>query len=205
MEHWQLAAPGLKPELDAAGRMLREKRGISTPVGDRRETAGAFTDFWESMESVRIIMASLAECENSPQGHFDLVLEPDEALSFVGNQRMVVWLGSDATMSLVGTIDFPNHIYTRFEWGAVALPLSQVAGWGRDSRDLISLAEFAGVVCAAAAWGGKWGRCWVRYAGDNTNVVGRIRSRADGNKCARFFIRLLTRLEQAGGFNLLLV
>ena len=106
-----------------------------------------------------------------------------------------MWIGSDATLTICGTIDFTHQIYTRFSPGEAISSVLEEHLTGQQDGLIIAVTELCSIVLFLMISPTRYQHKLIAYTGDNQNVISWLNSRKAGNPLARFLLRLLYRLE----------
>ena len=99
LERWGARARPLLPELSAVDKLLRNRRGESDPAGGGNAMMQARSDFWETMEFVRISMLTPNFWSAAFTSSFFRILPAHEKLSFAEYRKNSVWAGLSARCS----------------------------------------------------------------------------------------------------------
>ena len=189
--------PQLRPELPVIDALLSENNsdgGYAHPGGSVAEKEVAWRAWDETVELFRIWFE--APYEGSFEGAFTDMLSARELLALPGKAEALRWVGGDATLDVVGTLDWKSKRYMR----EPAKEILEVLRWAPELQDeevkiKIALAELVCYVGYAAAEGQSWGGEVIAYATDNMNVRAWLTSRKAKCALARHLLRILGMLE----------
>ena len=121
-------------------------------------------------------------------------------LSFNTERNRAIWLGPDATLGNCDAVDHTHRMFTVFEVAGYVDFLSELTGLPREDYELISIAESLSVIAFLILRSHNLDACVICYVGDNQNVATWIRDRRPGNRVAKYFVRILNRLENERNF-----
>lgn len=206
MQYWLVVNPSLRAEVGAIGRALAfVKPAIPYLVlkGDPEEAAAVLTELWDTVELARL-MAEVPELWTSHfTSSFPTVLPPRERLGMPGEAERVVWLGSDATPTRVGAIDWTHSTFFEGDVEAFWPRLVDIVGRHEPKELIVSAAELLSVVVMSAASSAAWAGRLVLYLGDNMNVVAWLGGTNPKNPFARHLLRCLTHLQTRDSWQML--
>ena len=199
-EHWGMRNSSLAPEMHAIDKLLCSYRGMSRPRGAVNILKQAHYEFWDTLEVFRINMSNPEWWGASYRSSFNGVLTLPERLSFNTERDRAVWFGSGATMTRCAAVDHTNKIFTVFEVSPYSDFLSELTGLPRGDYEIIAIDEFLSSIAFLIIRAADLDACVICYAGDNQNLVTWIRERRPGNRVAKYFVRILNRLESENNF-----
>ena len=195
-----IAMPHLRTELPVLDTMLSEtlsQGGFVRPKlqkGSDEEKEAAWAAWDETLEMLRVSFE--VPYEGNFEATFDTVLTPRELLAVPGTEQRLRWVGGDATLEVIGTLDWKEKRYMR---EPAKMMLSVLEGapelCGEEPEVRIALAELVCIVGFAAAEGPRWGAEVVAYATDNMNVRSWLATRKSRTPMARHLLRILGMLE----------
>ena len=195
-----IAMPHLRTELPVLDTMLSEtlsQGGFVRPKlqGETEEESDAAWNAWdETLEMLRVSFE--VPYEGNFEAAFDTVLTPRELLAVPGTEQRLRWIGGDATLEVIGTLDWKDKRYMR---EPAKMMLSVLEGapelCGEEPEVRIALAELVCIVGFAAAEGPRWGAEVIAYATDNMNVRSWLATRKSRTPMARHLLRILGMLE----------
>ena len=195
-----IAMPHLRTELPVLDTMLSEnlsRGGYVCPKTSRgtEDEIGQAWDAWdETLELLRVSFE--VPYEGNFEATFDTVLTPRELLAVPGTEQRLRWVGGDATLEVIGTLDWKEKRFMR-EPARMMLSVLGTAPelCGEEVEVRIALAELVCIVGFAAAEGARWGGEVVAYATDNMNVRSWLATRKARTPMARHLLRILGMLE----------
>ena len=199
-EHWSLCNSSLGPELHGVDRMLRSYRGMSRPRGDLAELKQSYFDFWDTLEIFRINTSDPNWRSVTYRSSFVNVLSLPERMSFNEQRYNTIWVVSDATINRYAAVNHSHMAFAVFDTECYYDFLSGLTGLPRGDYVLIAIAEFLSLVAFSIAIASELKCKTVCYVGGNQNVVGRVRHKRPGNRVAKYFLRILRRLENENDF-----
>ena len=201
---WATIVVGLKNELKAADVFLGGvDGGASIRPGKHVKTEGqeieAWEDLWALFEDCRWLCARSETWAEKFGGDIRELLPAMERLSLPGQMKVAaVFVSSDATLDVLGAIDWTNGLACREE-------LEQLKPWIRrvleaegiqeDQKIAIHIGEMLSFVAFACKVGPAWTGKIVIYGGDNKIVYNWITSRKSGVRAGRLLIRVLNLVE----------
>ena len=170
-QYASIVMPQLRPELPVIDALLSENNshgGYAHPGGSVAEKEVAWRAWDETVELFRIWFE--APYEGSFEGAFTDMLSARELLALPGKAEALRWVGGDATLDVVGALDWKSKRYMR----EPAKEILEVLRWAPELQDeevkiKIALAELVCYVGYAAAEGQSWGGEVIAYATDNMN------------------------------------
>ena len=195
-----IAMPQLRTELPVIDTMLSESLSQGgyvrpkTARGTEDEETQAWAAWDETLELLRVSFE--VPYEGNFEAAFDTVLTPRELLAVPGTEQRLRWIGGDATLEVIGTLDWKEKRFMR-EPARMMLSVLESAPelCGEEVEVRIALAELVCIVGFAAAEGLRWGGEVVAYATDNMNVRSWLASRKARTPMARHLLRILGMLE----------
>ena len=199
-EHWSLCNASLGPELHVIDRLLCSYRGLSQPRGDEPKLKQLYYDFWDTMETIRVNMSDSRWWSTTYTTSFHNILSLQERLSFQPTRSAMMWLGSDATLQGCAAVNHTLKTFTVFRSTDYIDFLSDLTGLPRGDYELIAITEYLSFICFVVAQAPVLKGFFVRYVGGNQNVANWIKYKRPGNRVAKYFTRILSRLESEWGF-----
>ena len=204
---WGVVAPGLKNELKSADVFMGGLDGAAkvrpklTGRGDStREEDSLWEDLWELFEDCRWLCARSETWSDKFGGSLKELLPPMERLSLPGGLgEGPVFVSSDATLDLIGAIDWTNGVVCREEVKHLAFWVKQVLeaeGLDGEGRLAIHVGEMLSFVAFACQVGFVWAGRVVIFGGDNKIVYHWVLSRRSGTRAGRLLIRVLNLVER---------
>ena len=157
-------------------------------------------DYEEAVEIFRLLAALPERWETRWANGLAGMLSPAEQLALPGVES--VWVGSDATLDVLGAVDWDAKVYFRSPVAPFFGAFSEAAG-DEEAEVIIAISELLGFAVMAASRWRDWRGKVVVYVGDNLNVITWLERRGPRNRFARHVIRVVTFLEVEGGFRLL--
>ena len=106
-----VAQPLVRPELAVLDTLPRGIPAGQTLVACR--DARVWQEFDHSMELVRLLVGEPELWTSAFRSSFFMALAPNERLSIPGEESRRVWVGSDATLTMLGFTDWTNKVYLR--------------------------------------------------------------------------------------------
>ena len=205
-QYASIALPPLRTELSVLDVMLSANKadgGLIRPnvEGEAAEEA-AWTAWDETVELLRVWFE--VPCESHFEATFDEMLTPRELLAIPGRGERLRWVGGDATLEVIGTLDWKSKAFMREPAGVMLEVLSGAPELcGEEVEVRIALAELVCYVGYAAAVCHEWGGEIVAYATDNMNVRVWLATRRARTPMARHLLRILGMLESRYRFRTL--
>lgn len=197
-QYASIAIPQLRTELSVIDVMLSTHQAdggfIHPNVEGEAATEAAWQAWDETVELLRVWFE--VPQENSFEATFEEMLTPRELLAVPGRSERLRWVGGDATLEVIGTLDWKSQTFMR-EPSGVMLEVLRTAPelCGEDVEVRIAIAELVCYVGYAAAVCEAWGGEIVAYATDNMNVRMWLASRKARAPLARHLLRILGMLE----------
>ena len=204
-QYASIVMPQLRPELPVLDTLLSEKYsdgGYAFPGGDAEEREVAWQAWDETVELFRVWFETPTEGEF--EGAFTDMLSARELLALPGKASTLRWIGGDATLEVIGTLDWKDKRYMRESAKEILEVLKQAPELrGEEVKVKIALAELVCYVGFAAAEGERWGGETLAYATDNMNVRAWLTTRKARCPLARHLLRILGMLESRWNFRTL--
>ena len=201
---WAVIVKGLKNELKAADLFLGGVNGNafirpSTTVDTDQKEELAWEDLWAFFEDCRCLCARSETWSEKFGGDIRELLPPMERLAIPGQlQLAAVFVSSDATLDVLGAIDWTNGLMCREELDTLKLWIRQVLeseGIAEDSKLAIHVGEMLSFVAFACKVGPRWVGKIVIYGGDNKVVYNWINGRKSGVRAGRLLVRVLNLIK----------
>lgn len=172
-QYASIAIPPLRTELSVLDVMLSANKadgGYIRPNVEGQDAAEAAWRAWdETVELLRVWFE--APYESQFEATFDEMLTPRELLAIPGRSERFRWIGGDATLEVIGTLDWKSKAFMREPAGVMLEVLRHAPELcGEEIEVRIALAELVCYVGYAAAVCQTWGGEVVAYATDNMNV-----------------------------------
>ena len=204
-QYASIVMPQLRPELPVLDALLSESHsdgGYAYPGGSEQEQRASWHAWDETVELFRVWFETPSD--GSFEGAFTDMLSARELLALPGQAGTLRWIGGDATLEVIGALDWKNRRYMR-ESAKEILEVLQHAPEldGEEVKIKIALAELVCYVGFAAAEAHQWGGNTVAYATDNMNVRAWLTSRKARCPLARHLLRILGMLESRWSFRTL--
>lgn len=205
-QYASIAIPALRTELSVLDVMLSANKAdggfIRPNVKGRAAEEAAWQAWDETVELLRIWFE--VPYESSFEATFDEMLTPRELLAIPGRGERLRWVGGDATLEVIGTLDWKSKAFMR-EPAGVMLEVLRGAPelCGEEAEIRIAIAELVCYVGYAAAVCKDWGGEIVAYATDNMNVRAWLATRRARAPMARHLLRILGMLENRYRFRTL--
>lgn len=185
---WSVVVKGLKNELKAADRFLGGSEGGARANPSKcmtvHEEEQAWEDLWMLFEDCRWSCSRSETWAEKFGGDIREALAPLERLALPAGQfRTAVFVSSDATPTVLGSIDWTHGLVCRQEveelkpWIVQVLAEEEINGEGPLA---IHLGEMLSFVAFACAVGARWTGKVVLYGGDNKTVYHWVTSRRSG-------------------------
>ena len=199
-----ITVPPLRTELNVIDQFLSPNAcdgGYAQPNGKNMEVAAA----WEALDEVLEVMRVWFEVpyEGNFKASFEGVLSTKELLAVPGMSQRLRWVGGDATLDVIGALDWKSKRYMREDAKEMIGELGGIMGIKEDPEVKIAVAELVCYVGLAGAEGHKWGGELIAYATDNQNVRSWLTRRKANNPLARHLLRVLGMLENRYNFRTL--
>ena len=201
---WAVIVKGLKNELKAADVFLGGIEGGAliqpgAKVVTSSDEKAAWEDLWALFEDCRWLCARSETWAEKFGGDIRELLDPYERLALPGQLRDgAVFVSSDATLEVIGAIDWTNGLACREELSSLKPWIQQVVDCElkeADGKLAIHIGEMLSFVAFACKVGGSWVGKVVVYGGDNKVVYHWITSRKSGVRAGRLLIRVLNLVE----------
>ena len=199
-EHWCLCNESLGPELHVIDKLLCSYRGLSQPKGDEATVKQIYFDFWDTMETIRVNMSDPRWWSTTYTTSFQNILTLQERLSFQSTRSSMMWVGSDATLHNCAAVNHTLKTFTVFRASEFIDFLSDLTGLPRGDYELIAITEYMSLICFLTAQEPVLKGRFICYVGDNQNVITWIKHKRPGNRVAKYFTRILSRMENEWGF-----
>ena len=109
-----IVMPQLRPELPVLDTLLSETYsdgGYANPGGDERQRELAWQAWDETVELFRVWFETPSE--GGFEGAFTDMLSARELLALPGKAASLRWIGGDATLEVIGTLDWKSKRYMR--------------------------------------------------------------------------------------------
>ena len=196
---WATIVKGLRNELKAADVFLGGVDGgaVVSPnvrVKARGEEDIAWEDLWALFEDCRWLCARSETWSEKFGGDLRELLDPVERLSLPGQlKEEAVFVSSDATLDVIGAIDWANGLVCREELQTLKpwiMKVLQCEMLTDDEKLAIHLGEMLSLVAFARKVGGSWTGRVVIYGGDNKIVYNWVATRKSGVRAGRLLIQL---------------
>ena len=204
-QYASIVMPQLRPELPVLDVLLSETHsdgGYARPGGGDAEKEIAWQAWDETVELFRVWFETPSD--GSFEGAFTDMLSARELLALPGKAATLRWIGGDATLEVIGTLDWKSKRYMREPAKEILEVLRRAPELdGEDVKIKIALAELVCYVGFAAAEGASWGGETIAYATDNMNVRSWLTSRKARCPPARHLLRILGMLEARWSFRTL--
>lgn len=185
--------------------LLSEKHsdgGYAYPGGDDEEREVAWQAWDETVELFRVWFEM--PTDGGFEGAFTDMLSARELLALPGKASTLRWIGGDATLDVIGSLDWKDKRYMRESAKEILEVLKQAPELrGEEVKVKIALAELVCYVGFAAAEGARWGGETLAYATDNMNVRAWLTTRKARCPLARHLLRILGMLESRWNFRTL--
>ena len=199
-----ITVPPLKTELSVIDQFLSplcSDGGFAKPKCAAEDSART----WEALDEVLEVMRVWFEVpyEGNFEASFEGVLTTRELLALRGMARRLRWVGGDATLEVIGTLDWKDKRYMRENAKDMIKQLGGIADIKEDPEVQIAVAELVCYIGFAAAEGHAWNGDVVAYATDNQNVRSWLTKRKANNALARHLLRVLGMLETRYNFRTL--
>ena len=203
---WAVIIPNLKNELKAADRFLggidggsKVSPSLSGKGDPEKEAEEAWEDLWALFEECRWLCAHPETWDTKFGGDLSELLRPLERLALPGAlQEQAVFVTSDATLTVIGAVDWTNRLACREEveelrpWVERALEKDS----GGDADCPIHVGEMLSLVAFACQVGPSWTGRVVAYAGDNQVMVSWVTTRQSRTRAGRILVRVLNLVER---------
>ena len=204
-QYASIVMPQLRPELPVLDTLLSETHsdgGYAYPGGSESAKEAAWKAWDETVELFRVWFETPSE--GGFEGAFTDMLSARELLALPGKAETLRWIGGDATLETIGTLDWRSKRYMREPAKEILEVLKHAPELrGEEVKIKIALAELVCYVGFAAAEGPSWGGETVAYATDNMNVRAWLTSRKSRCPLARHLLRILGMLEARWSFRTL--
>ena len=205
-QYASIAIPPLRTELSVLDVMLSVSKadgGFIRPNVEGRAAEEAAWKAWdETVELLRVWFE--VPYESHFEATFDEMLTPRELLAIPGRGERLRWVGGDATLEVIGTLDWKSKSFMREPAGVMLEVLKHAPELcGEEVEIRIAIAELVCYVGYAAAACSGWGGEIVAYATDNMNVRVWLATRRARTPMARHLLRILGMLESRYRFRTL--
>ena len=201
---WSVIVKGLKNELKAADLFLGGVDGgapirPSSSLSTKQKEELAWEDLWALFEDCRWLCARSETWSEKFGGDIRELLPAMERLAIPGQMKLAaVFVSSDATLDVLGAIDWTNGLMCREELEVLKPWIKQVLeseGIAEDSKLAIHVGEMLSFVAFACKVGPHWVGKVVIYGGDNKVVYNWINGRKSGVRAGRLLVRVLNLVE----------
>ena len=201
---WSVIVRGLRNELKAADVFLGGIDGGAliqpgAKVTTAKDEEAAWEDLWALFEDCRWLCARSETWADKFGGDIRELLEPFERLALPGQlQEGAVFVSSDATLEVIGAIDWTNGYACREEMSTLKPWIRQVVECelkDAEGKLAIHIGEMLSFVAFACRVGASWTGKVVVYGGDNKVVYHWITTRKSGVRAGRLLIRVLNLVE----------
>ena len=195
---WTVVVPGLRNELKAADVFLHGPEPNSPaeprmPKGSPGvlDEALAWEDLWSLFEVCRWLCSRSELWPLVFGGELTEFLEPKERIALPGRWEDAVFVTSDATLDVVGSIDWTHGLAAK----CLVADLKPWLGAMGGDHLAIHLTEFLSLVAFACEVGHRWKGKVIIYAGDNQVVRSWVATRRARVRHGRLLIRVLNMVE----------
>ena len=201
---WATIVAGLKNELKAADVFLGGVDGAAIiqpgkKIKTEAEMDKAWEDLWELFEDCRWLCARSETWAEKFGGDIRELLPPLERLALPGQPfKEAVFVSSDATLEVIGAVDWSNGLACRERMDTLRPWIQQVIeadNAGDEATLAIHVGEMLSLVAFACKVGSQWTGKVVIYGGDNKVVYNWVNSRRSNVKVGRILIRVLNLVE----------
>ncbi len=197
-QYASIAIPPLRTELSVLDVMLSTNKADGGFIHPNVEGEAAEEAAWQAWDETVELLRVWFEVpqESSFEATFDEMLTPRELLAIPGRSECLRWVGGDATLEVIGTLDWKSQAFMREPSGVMLEVLKGAPELcGAEVEVRIAIAELVCYVGYAAAVCDGWGGEVVAYATDNMNVRMWLATRKARTPMARHLLRILGMLE----------